>query len=185
MSCRLYGSIYWKTAPKWHRFAQVYRLFLVPQKRETWLFFDWCPLNPHLRETLMSLKICNIFCKIQTINLPNYPRCPLKHGSIEKYYVPSINFRGKTPEYPHPADDSVCKPWSDWVDGFVVCICPNDTLTDVHYIIETVPRQNSSQTRFLETVPRHFWKQFHDTFENSSLTLLFKSNDLWLIIIIL
>ena len=40
---------------------QTPRVFLVSQKHETWPLFDWCPLNLHLRETSMSLKICNIF----------------------------------------------------------------------------------------------------------------------------
>ena len=37
---------------------------------------------------------------------------------------------------------------------------------------ETVHRQDSSPTRFLKTVHRHLWRQFTDTFEDSSPTLL-------------
>ena len=58
-------------------------------------FWLWYPLNLHLRETLMSLRVCNIFCKIQTINPWKNPICPLKYGPKEAY-VPLKKFWEKT-----------------------------------------------------------------------------------------
>ena len=42
-------------------------------------------LNLHLRETLMSPRICNILCKLQTIKPWNYPICHLKYGSLNTF----------------------------------------------------------------------------------------------------
>ena len=45
---------------------------------------------------------------------------------------------------------------------------------------KTVHRQDNSPTRFLKTVHRQIWRQFTDTFEDSSSTLFYHVNDIWL-----
>ena len=50
----------------------------------------------------------------------------------------------------------------NWVDNHPMIITAKGS--------ETVHRQDSSPTRNLETVHRQNWRQFTDTFEDSSLT---------------
>ena len=45
---------------------------------------------------------------------------------------------------------------------------------------KTVHRQDNSPTRFLKTVHRQIWRQFTDTFEDSSSTLFYHVIDIWL-----
>ena len=63
-----------------------------------------------------------------------------------------------------------------WIKTQRCLVCMNDPSTGN----KTVHRQDNSPTRFLKTVHRQIWRQFTDTFEDSSSTLFYHVNDIWL-----